>query len=286
MQRNGIDRDHATATGRRPRLRDLGKWWPLIFATTLITLSTSMWSYSHTAPTYTATARIVVVPLPQWDETFLGTDLIRDSGDAARTAATVAADLGSDHYARVTAQYLGNEWTAESVRTGLTVKAPGETNIVEVTAKSSDPNIAQKLASGFVAATAADRWQTISAQLDSRIAALKADTLTAAGDQQGANPSASEQLARLQTLAVVRGSGVDPTLQTGATDPSVAAAQLPLAATLVLAALGGVFIGTLAAAGIEVLQRKRRSTSFTNSAVARAVSHSSNGTNHVDTKSR
>jgi uncharacterized protein involved in exopolysaccharide biosynthesis len=259
----------------------------LVLTTTLIALGTAVWSYTHSTPSYTAITRIIVVPLPQWDETFLGTDLIRDSGDATRTAATVAADLGSDHYARVTAQYLGGDWTADSVRTGLTVKAPGETNVVEITARSSDPGRAQKLASGFVMATAADRWQAIAAQLDSRIAALKADTLTAAGDQQGTNPSATEQLARLQTLTIVRASGSDPTLQTGATDPSVQTAQLPFAVTLVLAALGGLFVGVLAAASMELLQRRKgRTTPLAGTAASGSAAYSSNGTNHVDAKSR
>lgn len=257
MKASGIDTAHALNTSHSQRFRDILRWWPLLLVTMGLALGAAGWAHQHTVPTYVATTRIVVVPLPQWDETFLGTDLVRDSGDATRTAATTAAELQSDRYIRATADYLGGEWTAESVGAAITVLAPGETNTIEISARSSDPGRAEKLASGFASAIMADRWQGISAQLDARITALRNSSLIGGGDPQGTNPTASEQAAQLQTITIVRDSRIDPTLRVGSTSRAERASEMPLAVTLSMAALGGLFVGVLAAAAIEFVRRSK-----------------------------
>lgn len=248
---------HALISPRSIRPRDILRWWPLLLAAMGVALISAAWAHQHTAPSYTATTKLVVVPLPQWDETFLGTDLVRDSGDATRTATTVATQLKSEHFAVAAARYLGGEWTPETVAAALNIAAPGQTNIIEIGARADDPGTANRLVSGFTAAMMADRWQTISAQVDARISALTGDALTSGGDQQGANPAAAEQASRLRTLAIVRDSKADPTLRVSATGPAVRKAQMSLPMTMVLAALGGLFVGALAAAALEWLRRSR-----------------------------
>lgn len=244
-------------SGIAERLRDTIRWWPLLLATTVVALGAAWWSHEHAVPTYVATTKVVVVPLPQWDETFLGTDLVRDSGDATRTAATAAVELQSDRYVRATADYLGGDWSVDSVADSVKVLAPDETNIIEITARSADPDKAEKLSSGYATAMMADRWQRISAQLDSRIAALSSGSLMAAGDPQGTNPTASEQAARLRTITTVRESQADPTLRVGMTSPPERIAQLPLAAVLLLAGFGGLVVGVLAAAAFNHLRSRK-----------------------------
>lgn len=246
--------------GVAQRVRLVVRWWPLLLATIVVAVFASWWSHQHAKQTYVATTRVVVVPLPQWDETFLGTDLVRDSGDATRTAATEAIELQSDRYVKAAADYLGGGWSVDAVADAVKVLAAGDTNIIEITARSTDPDKAERLAAGFAAAMMADRWQRISAQLDSRISLLSSGSLMSGGDPQGTNPSASEQAARLQTLTMVRDSQVDPTLRVGATGPPERTSAMPLAATLFLAALGGLLVGVLAIAAIEMMRlRKDRS---------------------------
>lgn len=237
------------------RLRDIARWWPLLLATTVIAMTGTWWAHHNAIPSYTSTTRVVVVPLPQWDETFLGTDLVRDSGDATRTALTFATELESNHYAVVTAGYLGGDWTPESVAAAISIAPASETNIVEIVAQSPDADVAKRLASGFATAMMTDRWQVISTELESRIAALRAGALTGAGDQQGNNPAGAEQVARLQTLQIVLDDRADPTLRVGSAGPPVRDSQMSLVLALLLAAAGGAFIGALAAASIEFLRR-------------------------------
>jgi hypothetical protein len=199
----------------------------------------------------------MVVPLPQWDETFLGTDLIRDSGDATRTAPTLASELKSEHFAAAAARDLGGDWTPESVSSAVVITAEGLTNVIDITAQASNPDDATRLASGYANAAIADRWQTISAQVDKRIAAIAGDALTGAGDQGGANPAAAEQASRLRTLAVVRDARADPTLRISATEPALRKAQMSIPVTVVLAVLGGLFVGGLTAAVLEFLSGSR-----------------------------
>ena len=96
--------------------------WPLVIIPALLAVGSSLWSASAQTPTYTATAKLVVIPLAQWDETFIGTSLVRDAGDAKRTAATLTALLDSRRAATVAADYLGANWTPEAVQAAIRVR--------------------------------------------------------------------------------------------------------------------------------------------------------------------
>jgi uncharacterized protein involved in exopolysaccharide biosynthesis len=254
---------------RSIRLHDILRWWPLLLAAMGVALLSAVWTQAHTAPSYTATTTLMVVPLPQWDETFLGTDLVRDSGDATRTAPTLASQLQSEHFAAAAARDLGGDWTPESVSSAVAITSEGLTNVIDITARASNPDDATRLASGYANAAIADRWQTISAQVDKRIAAIAGDALTGAGDQGGANPAAAEQAGRLRTLAVVRDARADPTLRISATGPALRMPQMSIPVTVVLAVLGGLFVGGLAATVLEYLSAGRNRPSM----VANGSSH-------------
>jgi capsular polysaccharide biosynthesis protein len=233
-------------------IREIIRWWPLVIVVTLMAAGAAIWSASRQAPSYTATARLMVAPLAQSDETFLGTGLVRDAGDATRTAATVAAQLDSRHGAEVTVNYLGSGWTAQSVAAAVKVSVVENTNLIEIVARSADANNAAKLAAGFATATLADRWRTISSELDDRITALS-DAIASSSE---ADPNAGESLARLHTLQVVRDSGSDPTVRIDSTSPAVRSEQLPLWMIVSLATAGGLFVGLLAAIGMAMLRRR------------------------------
>lgn len=276
---------------RSIRLRDIVRWWPLLLAAMGVALLSAVWAHAHTAPSYTATTKLMVVPLPQWDETFLGTDLVRDSGDATRTAPTLASQLKSEHFAEVAARELGGDWTAESVSSAVVIIPEGQTNVIEITAQASNPDAATRLASGYTNAAIADRWQTISAQVDTRIAAIAGNALTGAGDQGGANPAAVEQASRLRTLAVVRDTRADPTLRISATGPALRKAQMSIPVTVVLAVLGGLFVGGLAAAVLEYLRAGRNRPSMVANGSSPRVLRSAEGRplierKHVDVNQR
>ena len=222
------------------RVREILRWWPLVIVATLCAVGGAVWSQSGHTPSYTATTTLTVIPLPQWDETFLGTSLVRDSGDATRTAATAAAELQSRHAMTVAADYLGGGWTPDSVAAAVKVSAAENTNVIEVVAQTNDADEAAKLAQGFADATLADRWRTISAELDARIAMIN-DAVLIAG------PNADALFARLQTLDMVRATGSDPTVTIDSTSLAVRSKRMPVWVFVCLAAVGGLVIGVLAA---------------------------------------
>jgi capsular polysaccharide biosynthesis protein len=239
-------------------VRDVVRRWPVIIAVMLVAVGAMMWSQSRQVPTYAAMTRIVIVPLAQWDETFLGTSLVRDSGDATRTAATVVAALNSPHAQRVTADYLRGKWTAESVAAAVKVSVFEDTNMVEIVATADNPNDAAKLADGFATATMADRWKTISTELDARIASVKANTAAvgSANARDGdTNPTAEAQLAKIQSLQAVRDAGADPTMRIDSTSAALPMKRMPSWAMSGLATVGGLVLGVLCAAGLALMRR-------------------------------
>jgi len=229
-------------------VRDVLRWWPLVVLPALIAVAATLWSASQQPSSYTATTKLMVYPLAQWDETFLGTSLLRDGGDAKITAATVAASLDSRRSAATAAAYIGDSRTPEAIDSAVRVSALPETNVVEITAHSSDPKVAEGLAEDYAKAVLAERWRTISTELDTRIAALSVTT--------AADPNAGEASTRLQTLTVIRQAGDDPTLRIDSTGAAVEDKRLPVAVMMGLAAAGGAAVGLVCAMAAARLRRR------------------------------
>jgi capsular polysaccharide biosynthesis protein len=228
-------------------LRAVARWWPVVLLPAVIAVAAAVWSVNHQMPTYAASTRLVVIPLAQWDETFLGTSLIRDAGDPKTTATTVAALLDTPRVAASAAAAVGGDATPESVGAAVDVVVVPDSNVVEVRAVSPDPGQAERVSRAFATAAVADRWRTISAELDGRIGALAATTAS--------DPNTGEASARLQTLTVIRQTGLDPTLRMDDTGTATADERLPVAMVVGFAALGGLLVGVLCAFGMARLRR-------------------------------
>jgi hypothetical protein len=234
-------------------IRDVLRLWPLIIIPVLIAVTAGAWSASREATTYTATSKLVVVPLAQWDETFIGTSLVRDAGDANRTAATVAALLNSPRAAVAAADYLGSDWTPDAVDKAVDASVVDQANVIEIVSRSADAERAARLVDGFTQAALADRWRTISAELDARISALTAIAANLGGN---ADASAGEVYTRLQTLTLVREAGTDPTIRLDSTGSVVRNEPSAVWAVGLLATAGGLVVGLLAAVGMARLKRR------------------------------
>lgn len=229
-------------------VRDVLRWWPLVVLPALIAVAATLWSVGQQPSSYTATTTLMVYPLAQWDETFLGTSLLRDGGDAKITAATAASSLDSLRSAATAAAYIGDGWTPEAIDGAVKVSALPETNVIEVTAHSSEYKVAERLAEEYPKAVLAERWRTISAELDTRIAALSVTT--------AADPNAGEASTRLQTLTIIRQAGDDPTLRLDSTGAAVEDKRLPVAVMVALAAVGGAAVGLFCAMAAARLRRR------------------------------
>ncbi len=197
------------------------------------------------SPSYKSTAQLLVSPLPQDDSTFLGTGLLRDSGDPTRTVQTAAALVASPLAADRTARRLGGGLTGSEVSGNVDVQPLGQSNILSVTASSGTPAEATRLANQYALSALAVRNEQIRGQVEVAIRSV------------GSRPSADDR-PRLAQLRAVRADG-DPTLTLSqAARPPSSAGGAPAWLVLALAAIAGFTLGSIAAVLMERLDGRVR----------------------------
>ena len=245
-----------TTTAPASALAVLGRavrvYWPLVALVTLAAVAGTVWALSRREPDYRATAQILITPLPGYDKTFLGIDVLRDSGDAPRTAQTAAALLKSSGAAPVVARKLGPGWTAERVAADVTVEPQGESNVLGVTARANDPALAARAANEFAQAAISIRSRRLGRQLAARIPRLQARRRSLPmGDERGG------VVDQIQALESIRLSGKDPSLSL--LQPAAPPAKPSGPSNLLILALSvpaGLALGSFAAAGLALLNRR------------------------------
>jgi Mrp family chromosome partitioning ATPase/capsular polysaccharide biosynthesis protein len=247
--------DHHGEGALGPYLRALRAHRALVALVTLVAIAASLGWLSLRAPEYSATAQLLVTPLPQDDRTFLGLQLIRDSGDPTRTVQTAAALVSSQQAALLTARRLGPGWTAQRIAHAVDVEPVGESNILAVSARWPQPAVAARLANEFAAAALGFRRLGLQAQIDAAMGRLR-EQLRATKRAGGRAPDAD--VAQLQQLHNLR-NAPDPTLSlsqeaVAPTSPSGAPGWL----VLVLAGLGGFTLAMGAALLTGHLNRRVR----------------------------
>lgn len=204
---------------------------------------------------YEATAEILVTPLPREDLTFIGLQFLRDSGDPTRTIQTAAEIVTSAETAQATATRVGG-YSRKGVEDAVDVEPRGESNILAVSARATDPQRAQQLANTYAEAALQQRVQILQQSVDVAIERLtqRQQELVRSGNQV----AVAEVAARLSQLEGVR-EGNDPTLSLvhRATVPSDQIGAAPWL-VLVLALLGGLALGMAAALLAELAERRVR----------------------------
>jgi Mrp family chromosome partitioning ATPase/capsular polysaccharide biosynthesis protein len=223
-----------SALALRPYVRAIRARSLVVALTTIAALGVAAALLATREPTYTSTAQLLVTPLPQDDRTFLGTTLLRDSGDPTRTVQTAAALVDSPLAARRAARRLGGGIDEQTVQSRVNVQPLGESNVLSVTASSTTADGAARLANEFAQSALAVRGEEIRSQVDAVMQTV------------GPDPTPADKT-RLAELRAVRDRG-DPTLMLSAP------AQVPQFANgaaawlvLVLAAIAGFTLGSIAA---------------------------------------
>jgi Mrp family chromosome partitioning ATPase len=159
---------------------------------------------------YTATAHLLVTPISQDDQNFIGLPVIRDSGDPTRTVQTAASVIDSQEAAALTAKRLRGDWTARKVRKQTSVLPQGQSNVVDVTGTTTSAPAAARLANAFAKATTDLRSAALRAQARTALGKAQAQLRGLTGDPQGAlAQQLSAQVSALQQVV----TGTDPTLQ-------------------------------------------------------------------------
>ena len=205
------------------------------------TLAGSMAFLSLRSAEYKATTDLLVEPLPQDDETFLGLPLLRDTGDPVRTVQTAAALVES----------------AGSAPRGATIEVnpKGESNILAVDAIASSPEESAAAANGFANSAIAARNEQLERlggqlvrQLDARIAAIPPeDAVTRAA-----------LVARRDQVSTVASRGDPTVILSREADPPESAEGASTGLVLILALLAGLALGAGSAVLLQLVDRRFR----------------------------
>jgi polysaccharide biosynthesis transport protein len=166
-------------------------------------------AYSLTAPKrYSATADLLVTPIPAADQTYLGIGLLRDSGDPTRSVITAARLVKSQAVIARVEQRLPPD--LRSHIGSVQVTPVGQANIVNISASAPSASGAAEIANAFAFAMVGARTAAFQEELKAVIAHLN-DRLALL---HGAARTTGEGLAlddRLAALTPLVGTN-DPTI--------------------------------------------------------------------------
>lgn len=236
-----------------------GPYWravrhhPLLVSLVVVaTVAAAVAWLERRAPTFEATAQILVTPVGG-DPATAGLPILTDSVDPTRTLQTAATILDSPRAAIVAAGGLEG-WSVGRLLDAVEVSAQGDSNVVAVTARSDSAASAIEAANAYAPATLEVRRETLVEQVDAQMAGLRAqrEALGSADPTSSANLAAV--IAQLETIR----EGRDPnfSLLQRATDAEETGASRRV--VLILALIAGAVIGVGAALVLEQLDRRMR----------------------------
>jgi Mrp family chromosome partitioning ATPase len=238
-----------------PYLRAITSHKLVVALIVLVALGSAAAYLSQRGRTYSASAEILVTPLPQSDTSYQGLQLLRDYGEATRTIQTAATLVESPTAADLTAQRIGEGYTGTSIENAVDVGPKGESDVLSVTAEADTPELAAKIANTYASTALEVRRSALKKEVDAAITRTQGRIreLEASGTRVGVSDLAS-------TLSALEGlRDGDPTLSISQsadlpTNPSGASKQLILA----LALLAGLLIATGVAVLLEMTERAVR----------------------------
>jgi Mrp family chromosome partitioning ATPase len=208
------------------------------------------------APSYEATADLLLSPIPADDTTYTGLPVVQDvPGDPTRAVETAASLIDSRSAADLAAEEMGAGWTGSRVLDSVDVTPQGQSDIVAITATADDPDVAARLANEYARAVLEVRARTLARIARPEIRSLKARLQRPTPADQAARPQLA---ARLDALQSVEQSG-DPTIQLAEpAAPPTAASGPPAALIVVVALIAGLALGSGTAVVIGMVQRRVR----------------------------
>ena len=210
--------------------------------------------YGLTAPKrYSATAQLLVSPVPGADTTFAGLDVLRDTAGRRTAAASAAVLARSPQVADAVRTQLGLHISQAAVLHELDTHVVDGSSVVDVTVSDVSATAAAQLANAFVDALIATRTTNFQSQLAS---VIRQDTQMLASGGRG--PQASEVARRLAVLRGLLGQP-DPTLRRATTATPPGSASSPDLATLIgIGAASGLGAGALVLLALALARWRRR----------------------------
>ncbi|MEO7197711.1 MAG: hypothetical protein ABIZ50_04485 [Solirubrobacterales bacterium] len=231
-----------------PYLRSIRSHWRLVAILTGATLLACFALLQQRSLSYDAQAQILVTPLVPGDQSFVGLPIVRTSpGDPTRTVATVAGVIDSPKVVERTARSVPTS-TPDEIDASVTVEPEEGSNVININARTDDPELAALIASKYAKAALEVRKAELQPLIEVQVDRAERQ-LNSISDPSGSPAEAVRS--RLRALATIR-DGSDPTLSIAniATVPK-SPVDKPAWLILILAGIGGLTIG----AGTVVLSR-------------------------------
>lgn len=236
-----------------------GGWW-LIVVTVIACVGANLLILSRAEKTYEATAFVVISPVSDRDGSFAGLSILRESNDPARNLETLAKVIKTPAVAtRVKAITKVQDTPSELLR-GVEVVPVAQSDLLSITASSSSPRFAQRLANAFAEATIQYRTTQLHTQVDRLIAGLRPLVRRQRGGvaaaQDDSQSAVAQRLAQLEALRI----GPDPTvrLETPAELPREPASPKP-ALSIAVSLIAGLLTGLAAVFGMQLIDPRVRS---------------------------
>jgi succinoglycan biosynthesis transport protein ExoP len=248
-------RQRAPEFALNPYLRALRSHSVVFVVTVLATVVAAIAWTAMRSTTYEASARILVSPVTADDRTFVGVQVVRDTGDPTRTVQTAATLVESREAAERTAQLLAPGYSAAQVGAAVTVEPLGQSNVLAVRAEAETAEESARIATEFARSALAVRSDVVRSQVAELIPELEAQQRAA-----GPESSTSADLAtRIFQLRASRSLG-DPTLLFEQPAPPGTATGASRSVIIVLALIAGAALGAAAAVLLELARTRVRDT--------------------------
>jgi capsular exopolysaccharide synthesis family protein len=228
----------------------LRQHWRLIAVLVVIAVAVAGLYSVTAAKRYEASADLLVSPISADDDTFIGIDVLRQSGDPTRSVVTAARLVKTQDVAAGVKARLGLEHSNPLAR--VEVKPVGQANIVTIVGKGGTPEEASTIANAFADETIAKQKAKFQSELGTAVAGLRRrlDAI------QRVRPDSIEALTLQERLAVLNSllGSEDPTLSilNRATPPSTPAWPKPKL-SIAVAMLTALLLGTGLAVSLELI---------------------------------
>lgn len=239
--------------GLRRYVETIRERWKLIAGCVLVTTLFAILYVALAPKTYEAKATLLVTPVSRDSDAFSNLGLIRDSNDPTRDVQTAAQLATNTDVAKVAAQKLGSKESAKQLLSHIAANPVANSNIVQITAKASKPEEAQRLANAFAEAVVVDRTSKLHGQLDVVLTSLK-KRLQSTSDP-ATRDAIKNQISLLETLR----AGSDPTIRFDTRADKPDSPSWPKPTLSILAGiLAGLVLGIGAAFAAQTLDPRLR----------------------------
>ncbi|MER3408625.1 MAG: hypothetical protein C4306_00620 [Thermoleophilia bacterium] len=230
--------------------------WLLVALLVLAAVAASA-AYSLTATkVYEAKADLLVTPVSASDNAFLTISAFRESSsDPTRTVLTLGRIIKTPQAAEAAQRAEKLTLAREALLRAVSVTPVSQSNLIEITARASDPVLAAKIANGFARGVVQVRTSQFQREVADTIARLKARLAVIPKAQRGSVQAVTLQqaIASLETLI-------------GTSDPTVRVASLanpPGSPTwprptlsVAVAFVASLLVGLAIALGLELVSPK------------------------------